>query len=352
MAEGTLTVSFEGDSYFLSERLPLEVRDHNDVLVERTEGRFHRALPAGLYRLRALLPDGSGHEEVVMIGPNQAVKRVFEARRTPPPARAQSFSESAPEELWDTSPGDDASAPVELIERYGAEVMHGRRFFAFVPGEPLEDTPYAVFSIGENRVSASLPVNPRGRYPGNACVVGAVATGRRDKLVTRFAMQRSVASAVEGLLRSNRFLSGSDLLDEATELLQGKYQDPPAAALGGLTLHRLGRLGDRRRWVENLARDFSWLPDGRVLLAAVLGWEKDPDDRRRGLEVLLEASRHRMMFTDGLALLLDLLRRWPDGEGENARGDALIKALPDVAGVDWDATFLTVYPVSPRDASE
>ena len=43
-----------------------------------------------------------------------------------------------------------------------------------------------------------------------------------------------------------------------------------AVALGGLTLHRYGRLRERQDWIENLARDFAWIPDGRILLAALL----------------------------------------------------------------------------------
>lgn len=374
MGEGTLKVSFGGDSFLLTESLPVEVRDHNDALVGRAHGGFQRSLPEGLYVLRATLPDGSGHEEVVMVRREKVIERVLaplpsarpgragaqikaKARPVPredlarPPAMEEGGGQALREtfgadDLWETSPGDEAPVPVEIIELRSCAVERAEgASFIFVPEAPVDDTPLAVLSYGGTRVSVSLPVNPTDGYPGNACVVAVTSgAGGTNRIVTRFAEQRRVASAIDGLLRSDRFLCDSDLLDQATEALRGKYRDPPAAALGALTLHRLGRLRERAIWVENLARDFRWLPDGRVLLAAVLCRDESRSERGRALDGLLEASGHRMMLTDGLALLLDLLRRWPDGEGEADRHGALALLARDVPGVDWDATFLTVCP--------
>ena len=99
------------------------------------------------------------------------------------------------------------------------------------------------------------------------------------------------------MLHENGVAGGTELLDTAAGLLLTKYSDPVAAALGGLTLHRFGRLQERQSWVENLSRDFGWLRDGRILCAALLQKDEDAAERDRGLNLLFShegsAGLHR-----------------------------------------------------------
>jgi len=136
---------------------------------------------------------------------------------------------------------------------------------------------------------------------------------------------------------------GARLLDQASRLLADKYEDPAAATLGGLTLHRLGHLTERADWVENLARDFPWLPDGQVLLAALLLEHADRDELNRGLQLLLAASQRRPMYTDGISLMMELLRRWPDEGSEPSRRARLQGLAGTTKDLDWNAVSLTVY---------
>jgi len=147
---------------------------------------------------------------------------------------------------------------------------------------------------------------------------------------------------VEGLLRSKELAAGSDILDQASDLLLEKYFDPPGAALGGLTLYRIDLLTKLRSWIENLSRDFMWLPDGSILLAALLRQSSDLSERRRGLSLLLSAAGQRPMYTDGLSLALELLRRWPDDPSRLQRQELVERLAIYAAYADWNAISLTV----------
>ena len=61
----------------------------------------------------------------------------------------------------------------------------------------------------------------------------------------RFSKHRRVSRMLDGVLRHHT-VAAAGLLDEAAGLLLYKYDDPPAAALGGLTLFRFGRLRQGR----------------------------------------------------------------------------------------------------------
>jgi hypothetical protein len=59
--------------------------------------------------------------------------------------------------------------------------------------------------------------------------------------------------------------------------------------------------------------------------------------------MLLDAAPRRPLFSDGLALLIRLLRNWPDGSRPTQRRDALAAITSDPLTVDWDAMALTRY---------
>jgi hypothetical protein len=106
-------------------------------------------------------------------------------------------------------------------------------------------------------------------------------------------------------------------------------------------LHRFGRLHEKQDWVENLSRDFDWLPDGRILCAALLQRDDDASERDRGLDLLLNATERRPLYTDGLSLGLELLRRWPGEERSAERRERLERLAEYSAAADWESIALT-----------
>jgi hypothetical protein len=133
------------------------------------------------------------------------------------------------------------------------------------------------------------------------------------------------------------------MFDVAADLLLHKYSDPAGATLGALALHSMGRLGERDSWVQNLADDFPWIPDGQIVHAALLANSPDAQVRLDGLLKLLHSCQRRPMYTDGLSLGMELLRHWPDGAMEDERRTCL-RGLADLAAyADWHSLNLTTY---------
>lgn len=214
----------------------------------------------------------------------------------------------------------------------------------FQPKGAMRSVATALFEFGGAQWRVSLPLNP-GWNEDSGCVVAPLAElPRATQLRTApvragFSPRREIAATLEGRLLHNTEASEPGLLEEATHLLKGKYRDPTAAALGGLVLHRLGGLRSSTGWLENLSRDFPWLPDGRILLAGVLSESREKSDNQRALKLLLEASRHRPLFTDALALALDILTRWP-GKVTPARRTASGALSALAARADWSSICL------------
>jgi hypothetical protein len=350
---GTLRVDIRVDSQLLSRILPIEIRDSSNKMVrELTAGQGTR-LPPGLYGVSTMLEDGRLHKQTVHLRAGRTTKVSFSTsdtflRHVAAPVRPREPFEIDRRYRREFARGRSVVKP-DLIEKVGLVVRSQNlqlissegaspieqwgRGWRFVPEKALTSVPIALLSIRGSVMAVSLPVNPSDTYPRNSCIVEASYSGRRVSV--SFAPERTVAATVLGMMRSGQILPGLKVASEATDLLSSKYSDPVGAALGGLLLHRLGRLGERRSWVENLARDFAWLPDGSVLLAALLSRSDNSRERRRGLAMLLGAAGKRMMFADGFSLCLTLLRRWPDRSGAKERMKLLASLAETSASVDW-----------------
>jgi hypothetical protein len=340
MPNGTLDARIAGGPTRVTSVLPLEVRDARDALVQRAVGQLRLEVPAGLYRVRGTLPSGRLAEEIVQVVEGEVATRVLTERG------GASEDEDAPysaQYLIDLPTGIGGHPSVGLLHVGGAEVERMEAGWRFVPFGDLKATPFAQFATEDRFVVTSLPVNPEGNGVERGCTVTVQAGAEAARIVTGFARQRDVAQTLEGLIRSGEAHTTPKVLAYAEDLLFGKYKDPAAAALGGLTLHRMGRLVERLDWVENLARDFPWLPDGKVLLAATLVHAPEETERARGLAALITAAETRPMFTDGLALLLDLLRRWPADDALELRLEAIDRIAPLTEMVDWSSVSLTTY---------
>ena len=357
MSDGHLSVGFKSSSWFLTESLPVEVRDASNQLVIRGRGHVDAQLPPGLYIVEAALPGGSRHSEVVAVRANTPTEVVLERSKAPSAATIADGPAPAPdadddlEEDRDGPQGGVMVLPAHrevssaaLLEVQGCRLREeGPSGYAFDAEVDPVDTPTATFEVGATRISVSLPVNPRGQPDERGCWVTFERRAGRIRADVSFDRRRRVAWTLEGLVKADDAVSTAELFRDADDVLFYKYRDPAAAALGGLTLHRIGRLRERSDWVENLARDFEWVADGRVLLSALLAGADQANERDRGLEMLLEVAPRRTLFSDGLALLLRLLRTWPDGSGEDERRRALKAITSDPMTIDWEAMALTKY---------
>jgi hypothetical protein len=312
---GTLHVSVADKSLWLSEHLPFVVRDSGLAVVGRGRtGDQPMPLPAGLYSVEAITPRGRAMSELVRIDPAVPAEVVV--------------TEDSGQGYGDDDGGGAGLRGAVEVELTGTTacrlVVEDPSGWTFEPDQVLTQVPTAAFRVNGRDWLVSLPLNPQGRRADEAtCRVELDSGGATARLGVRFTSQRRVGRTVDGLLRHNEVMAGAELLDDAAGLLLHKYADPAAAALGGLTLHRYGRLRERQDWVENLARDFAWIPDGRILCAALLVGESDATERARGLDMLIDASAARPLYTDGLALGSDLLRRWPDADRTDERQQRL-----------------------------
>lgn len=366
MADAYLRVTVDDDSFFLSQHLPYVVRDARHAVVARgSSGTGVDTLPEGLYSVELISPRGTQHTELVHLrsGETTAVVVTEEGPALPPPyAPGDVLLERSPwEEVPPTrgssppSAAPSAAPPVEqpaadaepalatLVDTAGCSVLGvDRDGWILVPEVPLAAVPVARFDLQGARWEVSLPLNPEGSESVlRQCRVRIDTSAMVPRLETSFGDKRRVCRMLVGMLRDNAVARGAELLDVAAELLLSKYSDPAAAALGGLTLHRFGRLQERQAWVENLARDFGWLPDGQILCAALLQRDRDTREQARGLRLLLDATAARPLYTDGLSLASELLRRWPGEQDAELRGERLARLAEFSAGADWDAVALT-----------
>jgi hypothetical protein len=240
----------------------------------------------------------------------------------------------------------ELESEARLIEVNGASLFRespGLWVFGCEMQPDLDAVPTAVIQIGDRMTRISLPINPKAGSavfnPDNSCVVKVEETRTGAHVHAWISPERTVANALQNALASGYVLRAAEVADEAVELLRDKYSDPIGAALGGLILHKVGRLEKRIRWVENLARDFDWLPDGKVMLAHLL--QNDESALDRALELAIQASAQRMLYAESYSLLLDLLRRWKresDREVRKQPTDELASVAPYI---DWESICLS-----------
>jgi hypothetical protein len=360
---GQLNISVDVDSPVLQDSLPLVVRDaHLAVVHEGTVGGTDIYLPEGLYSVEVTAPDGALSSSVVRVRTHETVRvRVPGNTQLPTaPPIGVTWAGGAfrgPPDVGDLfirrsrGLGVRGGSPVNvtpvatLVEARDCSVLElSAGGWEFLPEKPATTVATAVFALGRKRVEMSLAVNPEAnRADLAACRVDQVPDRDGvDRLRMSFPPGRSLCTTLAGLLRNNAASSAVNLLADATEALMSKYDDPTGAALGALTLHGLGRLNPRATWVANLARDFPWLPDGRILDAALSMKSYKSLERQAGLQSLLSATTRRPLYTDGLSLAMELLRRWPDEDSAPARQERLDGLADYVAYADWDSVNLSV----------
>lgn len=368
-----LKVTIDSDSYLLQNNLYIEVRDSRLQLVDSFFGGKEIDVEPGLYQVSSVLEDGKNYNKIISAESDKQNDVVLSSRDAFHSDDDFTQLKFGNDSLLNVVRGPlDSSGPLtegvvysdgilssKMWERLRAEYLtphlktmsgvnvssNNQTRWYFIPENNYspEVIPTAKFVAGKNEYTFSLPINPLCSGPESACLVDFKLNNKTWSPHVSIAKQRTVASALLNMLDSNQIIRAADVAKEATELLRGKYSDPVGAVLGSLILNKVGLLGDRISWLENLAKDFKWIPDGSVLLAYQLSIDKDEDDR--ALDLLLSTVNKRMMFTECYSLMVNLLRRWPSEAGKEIRSEALKSISADLAAVDWN---LSIYSTNVR----
>jgi len=165
--------------------------------------------------------------------------------------------------------------------------------------------------------------------------------------VAYIAAWRTVASTLQHMVHEHRYDEAGNVAHRARDLLLDKYNDPVAAALGAIILFRVGQLDSNEGWLRNLARDFPWLPDGRILLAGLLAARKDSASSADSFQIAVETAGSRALFTESHSILLKLLLRRQKESGNELRRVAALSLLADqYQAIDWGALTLTTQAAS------
>jgi hypothetical protein len=363
-AAGHLRVELADESKFLGPTLDVEVRDSGLRLVAKESGPVEMDLPGGVYEVSAVLGDGRRHSNLVTVSPGEETPVQFGSADAIAAmdtlelaARSGQLSASTPGEQrvrvtrsmtieGETSAGD-IEAEVQLLEVDGASVVSQTPSLITLECLPrIEHVATALLRVGPRSVRISLPISPQTLSPSGRCVVQVSSTSQGPRAHAWISPERVVANGLQNLLSSGYVIEAARVADSARDLLQGKYQDPTGAALGALLLNKVGRLAEYVPWLENLARDFPWLPDGKILLAHVHadGGEPSTED----LELAIEAAGQRILFAETYSLLLDLLRRWPGHSSDRAQR-AAAELGEEAPFVDREAICLATWLPSAAD---
>jgi len=346
-------VELRSDSYFFGQSIPIEVRDSSMRLVERPSDKRRFSLPPGLYEVSAVLEDGRKHRALVQVKAGETAPVTLgadvetaaskgspstERKKVPRYQRPRYTRKMATEE---PQPERAATAPVELLDVTGASLLGEatRSPWQFECADDVDAIPTARIRVGDRTSVISLPISPEQGSPSHACTVTLHETSTGAHLYAWISPGRTVANALQNMMASGYVLDAAGVADQAVELLGDKYRDPTGAALGGLILLKTGRLERWTSWIENLARDFDWLADGKVLLASLLAATEN--DRGRALELAMRASEQRLLFSETFSLLLDLLRRWSKGEERDRRHAAIKEMLTRTPNIDWESICLS-----------
>lgn len=234
----------------------------------------------------------------------------------------------------------DPLRPAQFIEAHGCSLLRETRtMWIFECASSLTSVASAIFQIDNKTTTISLPISPEVHTPSGACAVKIEENRTGSHAHAWISPERTVANAMQNMLSSGYVLEAASVADEAVDLLRDKYSDPTGAVLGALILHKTGRLHRLQGWVENLASDFDWLPDGKVLLAMLL--YDEPSTQDAAMELALAASKQRMLFSENLSLLLDLLRRFPSESYRSERTGAIESLATMNPFVDWESICLS-----------
>lgn len=334
---GTLRTRLEIPSWRLSQNLPIEVRDSQLRLVGELRNNDTIALKPGWYEVSAVLNDGRRHSETVcvMAGDLQDVALGVDADALMPTSTTTIRTPKPRKDVpKDAHKVEFLSADEATLERSEPE----RWIFLPKSSDP-KSMPLARIKIGDDTLEISLPVNPLGHdEPDASCVMTFERQDGSLRVRAGFHPDRIVSAAIHSMVEKRQFAQATAAAEATAEdMLQSKYRDPVGAALGALIMYRAGTLAGRRAWLNNLQRDFDWLPDGKILFA-VLSKRSDPE---LTADLLLRASAQRPLFTESFSILFGALREWSSPHHSQEMSEALRQVTRQARRIDWSAFTLT-----------
>lgn len=343
----SVTVQINYNAQLFGKTNPIEIRNGRLKLVGTLRPGGTLELDDGIYEISAVLDDGRKHTQLLHLeaGAHEEVTLGVPVEMqpvlNPPPQRRRSFGVVGGVQTYRTPDAAQIEGPIQFVRSTGAllrsqrSTTAGEVTWVFEAQRKPVTVPRAHFSILGNDISISLPVNPEGVYPESTCDVVTIIRAGKPEVRAWISRERRLASTIQQMAVSGYLLRAAEIAGESTELLRDKYRDPTGALLGALLLNKIGQLESRRRWVENLARDFDWLEDAKVLLAMLFSKEEGRQDE--AFLLATGAVQKRMMFTETYSLLLNLLRRWPgrtmESEARNSAG--LLAAM--APRINWDS---------------
>ena len=143
----------------------------------------------------------------------------------------------------------------------------------------------------------------------------------------------------------------------ANLLLQGKYQDENAAAVGAYYLYLKGRSNMNIDWLRNLARDFPLLADGALIYGLQLINRANPSAQKviECRRYLLEAlDRGLPVYSMGFRLMRETLISLDAyfGHSDPELHEALGKVNYYAASIDYSCDLTTLVPATPPSDKE
>ena len=184
------------------------------------------------------------------------------------------------------------------------------------------DTIDRVYILINNEETARLVCAPLPWYDLSSGMTKAafeVNSPRGDVDVTT-AIRDTKLSSIIGYLTHNSLANARRLVDSAEGMLFHKVSNPLAAAAGAYVMLSTETQRDGNanwhRWVENLYRNFPWIPDGAIAYATLkLNHQTKDDDVEQALNGLLEAYQRGVPFYSiGMRWLLDGLTAFSEDD--------------------------------------
>ncbi len=392
--QGTLDIRIDSDSMYFKNNIPVRIRDNRmRVLnVPRQQRKFN--LTPGVYQVSAVLEDGQEHKHVIRVvsGETASVEMRSESETTPvkrpvelssrslktsgPPRYTKRNESSTSRGIPMSSGADEQSEAMEQARGPNREStsrgdgaprsndVNSSRLIQLSGSHRLDDhenpwmlkcddgiteVPTAIIEVaspaGPHRYTISLPTSPHDTDNYNSCVVVIEERYAKPYPAAWISPSRTVANALQNMLAANELHSAKDFADNATELLRSKYQDPTGATLGALVMHKFGILEEKQAWLENLARDFDWIPDAKILFASTLARSLDQNEetKSRAFKLAIESSKQRILYTECFSILLDLLRRWPDKLNDTERREAVANLASQAPYIDWNSICMSQH---------
>ena len=181
------------------------------------------------------------------------------------------------------------------------------------------------------------------QLPNGSCAVDIHLANAEADLLLRYLQ--------EGQLAQGDVLTASEQqVREA--LLNLKWDDPIAAAVGAYALLRFNDLSRLKGWTEDLSSRFAWLPDGIAIRGEYLA---RIGEHNQALTLFIDLpSRGLPVFSDGFSYIIDRLRLYT-GHGIDlfeseklSQVQTLLKRLQEIAFfVDFRQSLLTFNGIDP-----